>query len=102
MNTQPQFEFYEVVRVASDRPELSRVVGMQGAVLGRSASPDGTWSYSVQLTDSESVHFFGESDLVATGDKRRREDFYDGSTVKVSVDPLTGQAKATGDGTSSE
>ena len=46
---------------------------------------------AVSLFDSHEAWSLREGDLVATGRFMRREDFYDGTSVRVRVDPETGE-----------
>ncbi len=75
-----QFDFYEVVRVVN---QDSALLGREGAVLGRSRSEDGTEEFYAVGIDG---WMFAGSDLVTTGRRLAREDFYDGTVARVSAD----------------
>ena len=83
-----QFQFYEIVRVAAHYEGVD-VVGLEGAILGMSDDERGDWGYAVHLFTLRETWDFPESDLESTGKIGRREDFYDGSAIKVFVHPDT-------------
>ena len=82
-----KFTFYEIVRVISyTRP------GSEGAVLGMAQNDDGLWYYAIALyDDSNLVWNFREDELEPTGRHDRRESFYDEASIRVRVDPETGE-----------
>ena len=82
----PRYDFYEKVRVNSQMPENATVNGEIGAVLGRAQTEDGTWYYTVNVSSSQTSWCFFEYELSPTGEQASRDDFYDGSSVRVSVD----------------
>jgi hypothetical protein len=84
--TTPQYEFYEKVRVASQACDKAKVNAQTGAVLGRVQTEDGTWYYTVYIYSTKTSWCFFEHELSPTGEKASREDFYDGSSVRVTVD----------------
>ena len=84
--TTPRYEFYEKVRVTSQASDKVKVNGQIGAVLGRVQTEDRTWYYTVYIYSTETSWCFFEHELSPTGEQARREDFYDGSSVRVKVD----------------
>lgn len=88
-----KFDFYEVVKVCSDRQSHCQISGLEGVVLGKSEHPPGRWVYAVQVLDTEEGWDLAEDLLVSTGRKMRREEIYDGSSVRVSVDPVSGKGR---------
>ncbi len=88
-----KFKFYEVVEVASDRPALSEINSLKGAILGMAQNSSGCWNYSVQIFETEECWDVGESELIRTGKRMKREDFYDGDSISVEVDGRTGDGK---------
>ena len=88
--TRPVFDFFEVVRV-EPRPgsdaELEALRGRIGAVLGKSAEEgELPTSYAVDIDGLDEGWSIDAEDLVSTGKFRRREDYYDGTSIRVSVD----------------
>lgn len=79
----PRFEFYEKVRVVCADNSLNREVG---AVLGRSQDEKGGWHYAVAFCSEDKCVMFAEEDLAATGEFTERQEFYDGSSLRVFVD----------------
>lgn len=76
------FEVFEVVRVrpgGADNPVPSR-----GTVLGRARGDDGAEFYAVWFDDRAETSMVALADLEPTGERRPREDFYDGSHLRVS------------------
>ncbi|WP_149203584.1 Imm31 family immunity protein [Actinotalea subterranea] len=75
-------DFFEVVVV---RPGAAdNLLAARGAVLGRTRDDDGTEFYAAQLDGSITTSMAALSDLETTGERRRREDFYDGACSSVS------------------
>ncbi|ETX06705.1 Imm31 family immunity protein [Candidatus Entotheonella palauensis] len=86
-----KFQFYEVVKVVSAKPELSEISGLTGVIMGMSENEDGHFGYAVSIFDVDEGWCAMEEDLISMGTYMRREDFYDGSSVRVRVDPETGE-----------
>lgn len=85
--TKPKFQFYEVVRVISDDPELAEIHGETGAILGLSEHGDPEYEYGVFINRDEIVWSVAEHDLESTGVFLKRADFYDDSvSIRVQVD----------------
>ena len=75
-------DLFEVVRV---RPSAGdREVSGRGTVLGRTRDDDGTEFYAVFFDDMGETSMIARSDLAPTGERRPREDFYDGTHIRVS------------------
>jgi len=82
----PKFDFYQEVLVISASPEKSGQIGRIGVILGRTETEDQcSWYYAVQFAGDDGWCFF-ECELEATGRAFSKEDFFDGSTVRVRVD----------------
>ena len=88
-----KFSFYEVVEVKSDRSILNEIEGLSGVILGMVKNDDGDWVYAVHIFDTDESWDVRESELISTGKKMAREDFYDGDSISVEVDPETGEGK---------
>jgi hypothetical protein len=97
MNKDSQFDFYEVVYIATQRPSLRDVQGCRGAILGKSQSDEGDWSYAVHIFDANECWNIVEVDLTSAGEKLTREDFYDGSSARVKIDQRSGEGSFTDD-----
>lgn len=91
MNSVPLFKFYEVVKVVSEQNTLREINGLTAAVLGMVQGDQGKWRYGISVFDTDEGWDVMESDLVATGSHMKREDFYDGSSIQIVVDPETGE-----------
>jgi hypothetical protein len=50
------------------------------------AEEGGQWSYSVSIESRGTSWSVFTSDIMSTGEVRRREKFYDGSSIRVSKD----------------
>ena len=71
-----QFQFYEVVKISSDKSDLSDVDGCEGAVLGMTKN-NKIWNYAIAIFDlDEECWDIEEQDLLPTGKMMKREDFY--------------------------
>lgn len=91
--TKSKFDFYEVVKIITDDPKYAEVNGKEGAILGMAQNSDGIWGYAVEIFDEIDGWSFPEDALVTLGYKMKREDFYTGETIRVEVDPVTGEGK---------
>jgi hypothetical protein len=60
-------------------------------VLGRAQDESGNWGYAVFIYAANEVWNFREDELEPTGKMDKRENFYDGSSIGVRVDPDTGE-----------
>ena len=77
-------DFFEVVEVR--RGAIDDPAGGRGTVLGRARAGDGSESYAVAFDGSTETSMISRADLEPTGERRRPEDFYDGSRIRVDVD----------------
>ena len=83
----PKFQFYEIVRVVSNDPELTEIHGERGAILGMSQDDSGEYAYGVFIDRDETCWCIPESELQATGEIAERSAFYDDNTsIRVRVD----------------
>ncbi|MDO6708624.1 Imm31 family immunity protein [Photobacterium sp. 1_MG-2023] len=80
-----KFKFYEVVKINTNRPEISEANGLECAILGMAENDDGIYWYSVSSLTNEFSWDLCEDDLVSTGNIMKREDFYTGESMSVSV-----------------
>ena len=84
---EPQFEYYEQVRISSPDENHSQLVGRFGVILGRTqTAEDDCWYYTLTVDGEAECWCFFERQLEATGMFFTRDDFYDGSSIKVRVD----------------
>jgi hypothetical protein len=83
----PRFDFYEIVHLSSESGRNAELNGQTGAVIGRALSDDGlSWSYAVHVYSTGTSSSFDEDELSPTGRHAKREDFYDGSSIRVILD----------------
>lgn len=80
-----KFDYYEVVKVNSEQPSLSEINGLEGAVLGFVQDDNGLYWYAVEIFASGECWDVQEDGLRTTGKVMKREDFYTGESVTVSV-----------------
>ena len=90
---QALYKFYEVVKVVSSKPSLAEINGQEAAILGMAENDDSQWCYAIHILDSDEGWDVMENELAPTGRMMSREDFYDGDSVTVEVDPVTGEGK---------
>ncbi|WP_010304091.1 Imm31 family immunity protein [Candidatus Odyssella thessalonicensis] len=88
-----RFDFYEVVRVRSNLPEYVRIDNLLGTVLGMSQDSEGRWAYALEIEDSDEAWMVWEECLISCNEFKNREDFYSNSSLKVVVDPKTGEGQ---------
>lgn len=75
-------DLFEVVLV---RPGTSdRDISSRGTVLGRTRGDDDEEFYAVFFDEVGETSMIARSDLEPTGERRRREDFYDGTRIRVN------------------
>lgn len=94
----PKYQFYEVVRINATKPDsiqrgISKVNGLEGAILGMSQDSQGIWGYAVSIYSLETVWDILEHELEPTGKMDSRDTFYDGSSISVEVNPDTGEGR---------
>lgn len=83
----PKFQFYEIVRVLSNSPELAEIHGETGSILGISEHGEPEYGYGVFIDRDDCVWSVPESNLESTGVIKQRADFYDDNVViRVQVD----------------
>jgi hypothetical protein len=90
---EPKFMFYEIVRISRPSPGLRQNADLEGAILGMSQDDQGRWYFAVHVYELNEVQTYPETALEPTGRMDRRESFYDGTNVRVVVDPDTGEGK---------
>ena len=86
-----KFDFFEIVKVNSKYTRDTGIVGLEGTVLGMAENDDGVWGYAVHLDKFNRLWDFMEWQLEPTGRKDDPKKFYDGTSIKVKVDPKTGK-----------
>jgi len=87
MTPKPRFAFYEKVRVQTSDPSKAHLNGELGAIVGMTETEDKTsWYYAVDVYSQRHGWCFYEHELEPTGEYARREDFFDGTSVRVRVD----------------
>jgi hypothetical protein len=85
--SQPRFDFYEQVRISTTDVGKTHLNGRCGVVLGRTETERGdSWYYAVDVDEEVEGWCFYEQELEATGRRFAREDFYDGTSIRVHVD----------------
>lgn len=88
-----RFQFYEVVVVVDNNNEsLQALIGREGTILGMAQEEESEeWGYVVSIESIGETWDIAERYLESTGKFRKRSDFYSGESVKVKVDPKTGE-----------
>jgi hypothetical protein len=75
------FEFFTIVRIINSSADIQ---GQEGVVLGKAQNEAGIWSYAVSLYSTNTTWSFTHNELEDTGRKDKAENFYDGSSIRVS------------------
>jgi hypothetical protein len=70
-----KIDFYSEVEVLPTTKN-KQYSGKKGVVMGVSEEDDILYGYAVLLHDKDTIDFFDKEDLVPTGKKFKREDFY--------------------------
>ncbi len=89
----PKFCFYEIVTVKNPQEKIKHLLDLEGAILGRANGEDGSWNYSVHIYSLGESWYLEEHELVSTNRFDNRENFYDGTEVRVVVDRETGDGR---------
>jgi hypothetical protein len=85
--SQPKFTFYEKVRVCTSDPKKFHLNGEIGVILGMAETEDeNSWYYVLAIRSEKYCRCFYEHELEPTGEYAKREDFYDGTSIRVQVD----------------
>ena len=94
-----KFNLYDIVIVNSNKKRLACINGKKGAIRGKSQSEENhsIFAYAVDIFNEankvEGGWFIFEEDLKYTGIKANPSDFYTGESIKVRVDPKTGEGE---------
>ena len=93
-----KFNFYEIVKISSKRRALKEVNGCKGVICGMSQNEEtGLWGYAVSVYGDEGyVWDMMENELIGTGKKESPHYFDSGVSVKIRVDPETGEGEIVG------
>ncbi len=106
-----KFKFYEVVKIQPQAGSLDlsgldlrkfdyqTLVGKKGVIMAMVQADNGDWLYEVSLDvmDEKASYTIREQDLISTGIMKKREDFYTGESIRVRVDPKTGEGEIVDD-----
>lgn len=76
------FDFFELVSL--EPPPAPHLSGRTATVLARSRAEDGTEAYALTYDEEPETWMADGERLHSTGQRRRREDFYDGTSIRVS------------------
>ncbi len=90
-----KFEYYEIVKVMSPKQDLQEINGEEGVIRGMSKSDEtGEWGYAVCIyKDNGFVWDIMECDLIVTGKFATPSDHSIGQSVRIKVDPKTGEGE---------
>ncbi len=81
-----KFEFYEHVMVATTKEVSKDIRGEEGVVMGVSEN-DGKTCYALSIESiSDELRMVDEEYLTTLNKFSRRDDFYDGESIRVSPD----------------
>ncbi|MBB71512.1 MAG: hypothetical protein CMF50_03860 [Legionellales bacterium] len=92
-----ELNFYEIVRVISDKDDCKAIKNKLFVVRGKVYDDEKhEWLYSASLLEKKGygeIVSFSASELEATGKEADPNDFMTGESVRVQVDPETGEGK---------
>ncbi len=90
-----KFKYYEIVKIKKTGFTIKNGLdGLHGVIIGKSIDEMGKWFYAVDILKIKDGWDLPEEFLESTGAFSSREDIYDGTTVRVKVDPKTGEGEA--------
>lgn len=87
--------FHDIVKIVSENSRHAELNGKLAVIRGMAQNEvTQEWSYGVSVCDSDGMVLrFYEKDLRATGKKANPNDFQTGESVKIHVDPETGEGR---------
>jgi hypothetical protein len=90
-----KFHEYEVVKVVSTRMALAKINNCEGYISGMSQNEiTDEWTYAVTIPEDDDLGWsVPEAELLPTGKKIDPKQIYTGESIRVSVDPKTGEGK---------
>lgn len=90
-----KFNYYEIVKVRSPKEELTEINGSKGVIRGMSQSDEtGEWGYAVSIIKDDGILWdIMETDLVTTTEFASPKDHTTGESIKIKVDPKTGEGE---------
>lgn len=92
-----KYDFDDIVKVVSNKPVLKKINGRLGIVIGKAQGEENPeiFYYTINILDSFGIRTgcwsVTEDDLQPTGKIATPNNFKTGITVKVKVDPKTGE-----------
>lgn len=87
MHATPKFDFYEKVLVQSSDPAKAHLHGEVGVILGRTETDDQKcFLYAVLIDSSGRTWSQFEYELESIARRAKRDECYDGSSVRIRVD----------------
>ena len=87
-----KFDFYELVEIIGLGKELDEVRGKKAVVVGMSENEDtNEWGYAVDINGCDDGWDVMEKDLLSMGKFIKRDNMYSEETIRVRVDPKTGE-----------
>ncbi|WP_253306879.1 hypothetical protein [unidentified bacterial endosymbiont] len=79
-----EIDFFQEVKIISGNDKTKKYIGFKGIVLGIGKENEEIEGYDVYIYDVERVAGFSTGEIIPTGVRFKREDFYNGSYAKVS------------------
>jgi hypothetical protein len=88
-----KFDLYDIVIVCSQRKDLEEINGCRGYISGMAQDEEtGLWGYAVGIYDDKGYAWYAmEEELLPTGEKEDPRIDEPVDTVRVRVDPETGE-----------
>lgn len=79
-----KIDFYQEVEIIAGSDKNKKYVGCKGVVMAISEEDGKIYGYAVSVYGQKNSRCFDSDELVPTGVRFKREDFYNGSYAKVS------------------
>jgi hypothetical protein len=89
-NMESKFDFFERVKILSPlihKEKQPNLEGLVGIIFGKAQNDDGNWCYRLKIGIDKEAYYFQEHELESLGTFAKREDYYSGDTIKVTVVP---------------
>ena len=91
---QPEGELLDNHDITASPEEANQYIGRVGVVMGMTETDDYSeiiYAVTFDHMDEDATYYFREKDLVSTGVIRKKEEFMSGESIRVRVDPETGE-----------
>jgi len=92
-----KFRHFEIVKIIKDEfTELEEIAGLYGFIQTDGSPYEGEYIWGVYINKKEEIYMLKDSQLITTGVMYSEKDFYDGTTLEVVVNKVSGEGSISG------